>query len=118
MPAGERRRKQLPRTLTCDVRVDYLIEHNVPFVCHGKTQHAERHAWVDTNARDAFAGATRRLLDLDHERIALLNMPARYHTAGLRTEGYVSAMRSAGQDLVTTDCELTMDSGHEAALAC
>lgn len=103
------------RTLTADDRVDYLLKHKVPFVCHGRTRHAEQHAWVDTNATQAFEAATRRLLALGHERIALLDMPARYYTSGLRVRGYATAMQSVGLDVVTSECEPKMQRGHEIA---
>lgn len=105
------------RTLARDERVDYLLRHNMPFVCHGRTEHAERHAWVDTDARRGFEAATQRLLELGHERIALVNIPDRYNTARLRAQGYRCAMQSAGLGAVTRNCELTMHRGYEASLA-
>ena len=105
------------RTLTHDGRIEYLLEQNMPFVCHGRTQHADRHAWVDTDARRAFEAATRRFVDLGHERIALVNMPKRYYTAGLRTEGYVAAMQAAGLDIDSRHCEVTMQNGYATALS-
>lgn len=106
----------VPRTFICDARVDYLLEHDVPVVCHGRTRHADRHAWVDTNATEAFASATRRLISLGHEKIALLNLPARYYTARLRAEGYASALAASGLQVVSEHCELRMRSGYQAAL--
>lgn len=105
------------RTLVDDERVDYLLKHNVPFVCHGRTRHAGDHAWVDTSARQAFGMATRRLVALGHERIALINMPARYFTAQLRAQGYASAMQDARLDLVSENCELKMQGGYQTALS-
>ena len=107
----------LPRTEVQDQRVEYLLGQGIPFVCHGRTQYSDRHAWVDSNAKQGFAGATRRFLKLGHERIALLNMPARYFTAGLRAEGYAETMRAAGLEALVKDCELRMQSSYLAAKA-
>lgn len=107
----------IARTYTHDERVDYLLDQGIPFVCHGRTQHADRHAWVDTDAKRGFAEATQHFLNLQHERIALLNIPDNYYTARLRADGYSEAMQSAGLEAQAIPCELRMQSAYEAALA-
>ena len=104
------------RTRIHDERVEYLLKQGIPFVCHGRTQRADQHAWVDTDARQGFANATQQFLVLGHERIVLLNLPACYYTARLRAEGYSAAMQAAGLETVIRDCELRMQSGYETAL--
>ena len=105
------------RTYVHDKRVDYLLKQGIPFVCHGRTQNADRHAWVDTDARQGFKVATQHLVTLGHERIVLLNLPTDYHTAHLRAQGYTEAMQAAGLEIASRHCELRMQSGYETALA-
>lgn len=107
----------IARTLVRDERVEYLLQQGIPFVCHGRTQIADQHAWVDTDARRGFAAATEHLLALGHRRIVLLNLPAQYFTARLRADGYAAAMQVAGLEVVVNDCELSMRSGYEVAAA-
>ncbi len=107
----------VPRTQVPDPRVDYLLENGVPFVCHGRTEHSDEHAWVDTDARSGFAAATRRLLELGHERIALLNLPTEYFTSTLRASGYTDSMSAAGLPVNVASCDLRMESGYQTALS-
>ena len=104
------------RTDSHDERIDYLLQQGIPFVCHGRTERDDQHAWVDTDARRSFSDITRHLLALRHRRIALLNIPAHYHTARLRTAGYTETMQAAALEPVAVHCELRMHSGHEASL--
>lgn len=106
----------ITRTQVHDQRVEYLLEQGVPFVTHGRTQSADKHAWVDTDARQGFANTTQRFIALGHQRIVLLNLPAPYFTAQLRAQGYTAAMESAGLESRVINCELRMQSGFETAM--
>ena len=105
------------RTHVHDERVDYLLKQGMPFVCHGRTDRQDEHAWIDTDARQGFAKATQQFLALGHQRIVLLNLPAYYFTAQLRAEGYTASMQAASLEAVAVNCELRMHSGYETALS-
>ncbi|MGL4975138.1 MAG: LacI family DNA-binding transcriptional regulator, partial [Bosea sp. (in: a-proteobacteria)] len=50
------------RTRGEDARVDLLLQRGVPFVTHGRTLRAERHAHVDGDGHAGFAVAAARLI--------------------------------------------------------
>lgn len=59
-----------------DERVRYMLEHNMPFVTHGRTFNGIQHPYYDFD-NHAFARiAVRRLANLGRRRIALLAPPA------------------------------------------
>ncbi len=86
----------LPRTRWDDPRVAFLMEIGLPFVCHGRTSRADRHAWLDIDGEAAFAEAAQRLLDQGHRRIAFINAPLDYTFARHRRAGVLAALRAAG----------------------
>jgi len=64
------------RTERRDARVTYLLEKNVPFVCHGRTENTEGYAFVDMDGEAAGRIATERLLELGHRQIAFIGPPS------------------------------------------
>ncbi len=56
-----------------DRRVETLLALPTPFIVHGRTAVGSPYAHLDIDNEDAFARATRLLLDLGHRDIALLN---------------------------------------------
>jgi LacI family transcriptional regulator len=104
------------RTRGEDPRVDLLIERGVPFVTHGRTLRAERHAHVDGDGRSGFLAATSRLIAAGRRRIALINGPAEMNFARLRREGARGALADAGQaPAAEATAMLTEVSAYEAA---
>lgn len=80
-----------------DARIDLLRDLELPFVVHGRTLDPEdSYCWVDVNNRRAFAEATRHLLGLGHQRIALINGFEHMAFARRRREGFESALFEAG----------------------
>ncbi len=86
----------LTRTRTRDPRVQLLQERKIPFVTYGRTLDNAPHAWVDTDSAGAFELATRTLLDLGHQRIALINGMVHMSFASLYEQGFRKALREAG----------------------
>ncbi|GAB3481857.1 LacI family DNA-binding transcriptional regulator [Marinomonas epiphytica] len=84
------------RTRKFDPRVELLKSRGVPFVTHGRTQDADTHNWIDTDASAGFGEATQSLINKGHKKISLLNLPERFYTAKLRVAGYEEAMSKAG----------------------
>jgi LacI family transcriptional regulator len=84
------------RTRRHDERIAFLLDHNLPFVAHGRTQDPRPYAWVDTDGAAAMAEATQRLITLGHRRIALLNAPPSFNYAHDREAGWRTALERAG----------------------
>ncbi|MFF1631747.1 LacI family DNA-binding transcriptional regulator [Streptomyces sp. NPDC058272] len=62
-------------TLLHDARVSRLLQESLPFVTIGRTGSEAAHAWVDLDYAGLVATAVRRLAELGHRRIALVNRP-------------------------------------------
>ena len=70
---------------------------NCPFVVHGRTEESNiDYSWLDVNNRSSFKRATNFLLDLGHERIALLNGIEEMDFAYRRRLGYEAALLQRG----------------------
>ncbi len=95
----------VPRTRWQDPRVDLLLELGVPFVCHGRTERAVDHAWLDIDGEAAFVEATERLLALGHRRIGFIGAPEQFTYARHRRDGYHKALQQAG---IIADPELVV----------
>ncbi|TBR38430.1 LacI family transcriptional regulator [Marinomonas agarivorans] len=104
------------RTRRYDPRVDLLTLENVPFVTHGRTENADKHNWVDTDAQKGFEQVTQYLIDQGHTSIVLLNFPERIFTSQLRAEGYESAMQRAHLPTHVVTTELTEGTPYKVAL--
>lgn len=81
-----------------DERIPLLSDLGFPFVVHGRTTGTLPHAWLDIDNEGAFRHATNHLLDLGHERIALINGDARFTFALHRERGYREALADRGID--------------------
>ncbi len=87
-----------------DRRIKLLNDLQVPFVVHGRSQHPETgYSWLDVNNRRAFQRATELLIDLGHERIALVNGLENMGFADRRRRGYLEALDRRG---IATDPDL------------
>lgn len=82
-----------------DRRIELLQELDIPFVVHGRAGSGEaNYSWVDVNNRRAFQRATEFLLDLGHNRIALINGLEAMDFAVRRRDGFETALRARGLD--------------------
>ena len=87
-----------------DARIALLAELDIPFVVHGVAPGVSSpYSWLDINNFGAFERATKLLIDLGHERIALLNGPKGMSFATDRLAGFTQAMNKA---------ELPIEPGH------
>ena len=102
-----------------DTRVQLLQDIGLPFVIHGRVNDTTLpYSWIDTNNRRAFHMATRLLIDLGHQRIALINGHESLNFAWLRRQGYEQAMSAAGLQIdpqIITGDELTETHGYRSA---
>jgi LacI family transcriptional regulator len=102
-----------------DERLPLLRELGFPFVVHGRSTNAGiDYPWIDVNNRRSFQRATEFLLDLGHQRIALINGLEFMDFAIRRREGYSDALTARGiapiPELMTSE-EMTEGRGHLAA---
>ena len=103
---------------TDDPRVDLLQELQLPFVVHGRTlQDEASYSWLDVNNFRAFERATKFLIDLGHQDIALINGFESMNFALRRRDGYLSALQqadiNANSDLMFSS-EMIEPQGYEA----
>ncbi|MCA1301143.1 substrate-binding domain-containing protein [Nitratireductor aquimarinus] len=83
--------------LTGDSRIGILNALGMPFVVHGRCdEEGADYCWMDVNNRRAFHRAAKFLLDLGHERIALINGLETMNFAERRRQGYEAALAEAG----------------------
>ena len=92
----------LPRTRVIDPRIEYLREHNIPFIMFGRTADDRGCGWYDVKGELAIEQAVLRLAKLGHKRIAYINGLERYMYATLRLGGYKLGLEKAGLDLDET----------------
>ncbi|WP_170295128.1 LacI family transcriptional regulator [Paracoccus aestuariivivens] len=84
------------RTTPDDMRVRLLLEHGFPFVCHGRTELATPHPWVDyDNFGFAYAAAT-RLIAQGIRRPCLIPAPDGMTFAQHLRMGFLRACGDAG----------------------
>ncbi|WP_136439289.1 LacI family DNA-binding transcriptional regulator [Pacificoceanicola onchidii] len=86
----------LPRTRLSDPRVDYLRDHDIPFVLYGRTADPTGCAWFDIQSEDAMRDAVLMLGALGHKRIGFVPGSPGYTYAKLRLEGYKAGLETAG----------------------
>ncbi|HLV84833.1 MAG TPA: substrate-binding domain-containing protein [Devosia sp.] len=79
-----------------DERAKLLLQLNIPFVLHGRTDIGTPHAWLDIDNAGAMERATGHRLDLGHRRIALLNGIKDRTFAVHRERGYRDALKARG----------------------
>jgi len=107
---------------TSDGRLDFLDEIGLPYAVHGRvTRHERPYTWLDVNNRRAFQRATEFLIDLGHDRIALVNGIEEMDFARRRREGFLAALTARGlgadPDLMFSE-EMTEEFGYRAARTC
>lgn len=108
----------LSRTAVDDERVKFLLDRGFPFVCHGRTERQDEHAWMDVDNKSAFSLAVKRLADLGHRRIALISARPDLNFSALRAVGFEEGMKEAGLDLdrdLVVEASMSEAGGEEAA---
>ncbi|MCC1492373.1 LacI family DNA-binding transcriptional regulator [Cognatishimia sp. F0-27] len=102
-----------------DTRIPILQDLGMPFVVHGRASDVTTpYCWLDTDNLRAFRRATEYLQSLGHRRIALVNGIETQDFAHRRREGYLAALRAAGErpdPALMRSAEMTESYGFEAA---
>ena len=100
------------RTAPFDDRVRFLLEHDFPFVCHGRTEFSEPHAWVDYD-NEAFAFvAAMRLVEKGCRKICAILPPETLTFHQHLRYGLMRAVRATGVEFHIPS-EVTLESPME-----
>jgi len=86
----------LTMTKANDNRISYLLDQDFPFVLYGRTEDSRPHAFVDMDGEMAFREACKLLIELGHNRIALINGESEYMFPKFCLDGYKNGFKSAG----------------------
>jgi LacI family transcriptional regulator len=84
------------RTEPFDERVKLLLEHDFPFVCHGRTELGTPHPYVDFDNFSFAYEATRRLIANGRKRLAIILPPRRFTFFQHIQYGFMTAVRESG----------------------
>ncbi|MEP9374207.1 LacI family transcriptional regulator [Mesorhizobium sp. KR1-2] len=84
------------RTEPFDERVKLLLEHEFPFVCHGRTELGAPHPYVDFDNFSFAYEATKRLIAGGRKRLSIILPPRRFTFFQHIQYGFMSAVREAG----------------------
>jgi LacI family transcriptional regulator len=106
------------RTFIDDPRIEYLSQHNIPFVLHGRSRDCSGYAWLDVDSRRAFREAVDHLALLGHHRIAFIGSDASYHFGLERLQGYREGLADHGLSFSAEQLtDMTSDAGKQAMSA-
>lgn len=84
------------RTEPQDERVKLLLENDFPFVCHGRTELATPHPFVDFDNYNFAYQAVRRLLECGAESLLLIGAPSPFTFSHHMRHGFMAAVRESG----------------------
>jgi LacI family transcriptional regulator len=90
----------IARTKRDDPRVAFLKTSGVPFVVQGRTADCDDYSWLDIDNEKAFVDAVDHLVGLGHRKIAYLGGDPEYNYAWQRREGYLSATKKHGCEVL------------------
>lgn len=82
-----------------DLRINYLLERDFPFVAFGHTSAHDPFPYVDVDGASGLRMAVEHLMAQGHRRIAMLAWPQTSRTGNDRLQGYLAALQGAGIDI-------------------
>ncbi|RYE08623.1 MAG: LacI family DNA-binding transcriptional regulator [Hyphomicrobiales bacterium] len=101
------------RTEPHDARVKLLLENDFPFICHGRTELATPHPYVDyDNFAFAYA-AVKRLHAKGRKHVSMITPPPRFSFARHLRDGVMQAARETGI-AYEFETRVTLDDSAEA----
>lgn len=104
------------RTQPSDERVKFLMENDFPFVCHGRTELATPHPFVDYDNYAFAYKAARSLIESGCRKLFIILPPDRFTFAQHMRHGFMTAVREEGVAFeIATG--VTLDSKSEAVRA-
>lgn len=84
------------RTEPSDERVKLLLEKDFPFICHGRTELATAHPYVDFDNYEFAYQASRKLITSGARKLCIILPPERFTFAHHMRHGFMAAVREAG----------------------
>ncbi len=106
------------RTLGHDPRIDYLLEHNIPFVANGRVLGACSFPYVDVDYSGGVRKLVRHLRDLGHERIGFVGGSPEFTFVHLQLKGFRQGLEDCGlavvEDLIV-NVDVTQKGGYQGA---
>lgn len=84
------------RTEPDDPRIRFLMEANFPFVCHGRTELATPHPFVDFDNFGFARRAAEKLVAAGARRLAILLPPRKFTFANHMLHGFMTTVRESG----------------------
>lgn len=106
------------RTRADDPRIRFLIDSQVPFISHGRTEYCDEHAWFDIDAESAFKVATQLLIEAGHRQLAFIGETTELYSAQLRLKGFRQALNDYGvaQPPIILPGDLTDENGFKQGM--
>jgi DNA-binding LacI/PurR family transcriptional regulator len=100
-----------------DLRIDYLLKEQYPFVMLGRPAVTEGIAWVDTDFETMLMNQMQHLADLNHREIVFLDRPERLFERELgytvrARQGYLEACAVLGLTPIHYSCEVSVEDGY------
>jgi DNA-binding LacI/PurR family transcriptional regulator len=84
-----------------DLRINYLLERQIPFVAFGSSNPARDFCYVDVDGADGIRQAVEYLIGQGHSRIAVIAWPEDSRVGNERLQGYYDAMQVANFPILT-----------------
>jgi LacI family transcriptional regulator len=84
------------RTEPMDERVKLLMENNFPFICHGRTELATAHPYVDYDNYSFAYQAAKKLIAAGASKLSIILPPERFTFAHHLRHGFMTAVREEG----------------------
>ncbi len=84
------------RTEPADERVKLLMENNFPFICHGRTELATAHPYVDYDNYSFAYQAAKKLIAAGARKLSIILPPERFTFAHHLRHGFMTAVREEG----------------------
>ncbi|EUB97872.1 transcriptional regulator, LacI family [Rhizobium sp. CF080] len=84
------------RTEPMDERVKLLMENNFPFICHGRTELATAHPYVDYDNYGFAYQAAKKLIAAGASKLLIILPPERFTFAHHLRHGFMTAVREEG----------------------
>ncbi|MEH6691978.1 MAG: LacI family transcriptional regulator [Pseudorhizobium pelagicum] len=100
------------RTEPSDERVRLLLERDFPFICHGRTELATQHPYVDFDNHAFAYQAARKLIAAGATKLCIILPPERFTFAHHMRHGFMTAVREEGIAFEIPK-EVTLDSKSE-----
>jgi len=97
------------RTEPSDDRVKLLLENDFPFICHGRTELATPHPYVDFDNYAFAYQAARKLIAVGAKKLCIILPPEKFTFSHHMRHGFMTAIREEG---IAFDIpgEVTLDS--------